>query len=202
VSAVAANLRSDLALIADLAEGRVELDAAARAHLAACQQCADDLSWVTQTLALLRARELEEPPPPAVELTRALFRRRPARPASRPILAALGFDSSIATPAFGLRASATAERQLIFHAASYSIDLRVRPVEGRWVVAGQLLGGDDPGAMPPGARAEILGPADAASAEMDALSEFELPPIRPGHYSLTLLLGELILVIPALELGT
>jgi hypothetical protein len=189
------------ALLADIAEQRANPDDAALVHLAACRKCADELDWLTQTLVLLRARELEEPPARAVELSRALFRRRAARPAPRrPLLAALGFDSARSAPAFGLRSGATAERQLIFHAASYSIDLRVRPIEDRWVVAGQLLG-DEAVAGLPGGRAEILGPADAASVEIDELSEFELPPLRPGQYTLSLLLGELILVIPALELG-
>jgi hypothetical protein len=189
------------ALLADLAEQRANPDDSALAHLAACRQCAGELAWLTQTLVLLRARELEEPPARAVERSRALFQRRAARPAPRrPILAVLGFDSTRSAPAFGLRSGATAERQLIFHAASYSVDLRVRPLEDRWVVAGQLLGDESTMALS-GGRAEILGAADAASAEMDELSEFELPPLRPGEYTLSLLLGELILMIPGLELG-
>jgi hypothetical protein len=188
------------ALLADFAEGRASPDAAAQAHLARCRQCADELAWLADALQLLRARELEEPPPRAVSLTKALFRQRAARPAPRrPILAVLGFDSSAATPAFALRSAGAAERQLIFHAPPYSIELRIRQLGERWAVAGQLLG-DEP-ALAPGGRAEILGADDGASAEMSQLSEFELPPVRPGQYTLTLLLGELILVVPALGLG-
>jgi hypothetical protein len=189
------------ALLADLAESRANPDDSALAHLAICQQCADELAWLTNALQLLRARELEEPPARAVTLTKALFRQRAARPAPRqPILAVLGFDSSGGAPAFAMRSAGAAERQLIFHAPPYSIDVRLRRLQERWIVAGQLLG-DQP-AVPPGGRAEILGPNDGASAEMDELSEFELPPLRPGQYTLTLLLGELVLVIPALELGS
>lgn len=189
------------ALLADLAEGRATPEESARAHLAICRQCADELAWLSDALQLLRARELEEPPARAVTLTKALFRQRAARPAPRrPILAVLGFDSGGAAPAFALRSAGATERQLIFHAPPFSIDLRVRPLQERWVVAGQLLG-DEPAVLP-GGRAEILGPNDGASAEMDELSEFELPPIRSGNYTLTLLLGELVLVVPALELGS
>ena len=51
-------------------------------------------------------------------------------------------------------------------------------------------------------RALLTRSMELSTAEMDELSEFELPPIRPGSYTLTLLLGELVLVVPALELGS
>lgn len=155
------------ALLADIAEQRVSPDGAAQAHLAACRQCAEDLAWLQETISLLRARKLEEPPAQTVEQVKALFRQRTPRPQRRPILAALGFDSRLTAPAFGLRSSAPAERQLIYHAAPYSIDLRIKPLEGRWVVAGQLLSGDEGAGISPGGKAEILGPAGGATAEMD-----------------------------------
>lgn len=186
-------------LIVDIAEGRTSPDAGARAHLDACPTCSSDLRWMSRTLAALQAEAAEEPPARAVADVKALFRaRRPQRaPRASPLAAMLRFDSARARPAFALRAGASAERQLLFSAGPYDIDLRIAPAGDRWVVSGQLLGNilDDRG------HVEILSHADSDRAELSPESEFVLRPLRAGTYSLTISFAHGAAVTCNVELG-
>lgn len=186
-------------LIADIAEGRAAPDVGAQAHLAACPSCSASLAWLSRTIGTLRADTSEEPSARAVGAVKALFRALPPYQAHRPsfLTAMLRFDSARALPAFGLRASATAERQLLFSAGPYDVDLRVAPAGERWAVTGQLLG-NAPGDQ---GHVEILGPADADRAELSPESEFVLRPLRAGTYSLTISLATKAIVLRDVELG-
>lgn len=186
-------------LLADIAEGRAAPDADARSHLAACPTCAENLAWLSRLIGLMRADASEEPAPLAVGAVKALFRARPPRSAQRPALltALLRFDSARSAPAFGLRSAAAAERQLLFSAGPYDVDLRVVPAGERWSVSGQLLG--DPGSAH--GHAEMLGHADAAHAELNAQSEFALRPLLPGRYTLTIRIADQAIVLPDVELS-
>lgn len=175
-------------LIADIAEGRSDPDSDARSHLDACPGCVADLAWLTHTVVTLRADTSEEPAARAVADVKALFRARAPRPAFPlgTLDALLRFDSARAVPAFGLRSGGTTERQLIFSAGPYDVDLRIAPAGDRCSVAGQLLG-NIPGAR---GQAEILGSADADRAKLSPESEFAFRPLRPGMYSLTIRFDE------------
>lgn len=182
--------------IADVAEGRSAPDQDALAHLAACASCAADLAWLTRTIGLLRDPAAEDAPAAAVAESKAIFRSRRTQPA-RLTRALLRFDSARAAPAFGLRADATLERQLLLEADGYEIELRIAPAGERWSVAGQLLGGE----RAEGGGVELLGATDIASAQLNELQEFVLAPVRGGRYNLTLTLAGRAIVVPGLELG-
>jgi hypothetical protein len=186
-------------LIADIAEGRRVPDVDAQAHLDTCPACAADLAWLARTMTAMRADTSEEPGARAVGDVKALFRARVPRPASplSAIAALLHFDSARAVPAFGLRTGGTTERQLIFSAGPYDVDLRVTSTGDRYTVAGQLLGNILAG---PG-QAEITGPADADHAELSPESEFVFRPLRPGTYSLTIRFDEQLIVLRNVEIG-
>lgn len=186
-------------IIADMAEGRLPLDSSSEAHLAACPACAAKLSWLRRTFSLLRSDTSEEPSARAVADVKALFHtRRRQAPRPSPLAALLRFDSARAMPAFGLRAAAATERQLLFSAGPYDVDLRVAPAGDRWAVTGQLFGNilGDRGYV------EILGPADGDRAELSPESEFYLRPVRTGTYSLTINLSSSAIVLSDVELGT
>ncbi len=154
------------------------------------------------TLELLGASALEEPPPAAVAQVKALFRQhRPGgdRVAPRPLSAILRFDSARAAPAFGLRSSGVLERQLFFQADPYALDLRLGPAGTGWIVAGQVLGLEQP--VPSAVWVELLGAHGRAEATLNELCEFTLAPVRPGRYHLMLLIGAQSILIPDLELG-
>lgn len=189
-------------LLADIAEGRVVAGAAEADHLAACPACAAELAWLQRTLSLLRSTELEEPPAEPVDRVKALFRRHrpvPKYAAPRLLTAILRFDSASGAPAFGLRSAGALERQLLFHADPYALDLRLSPAAAGWAVAGQLLGLEQP--VSSAAVVELLGANGRVETALNELFEFVLAPVRPGRYQLTVLLDEQLILIPDLELG-
>ena len=186
--------------LVDLAEGRTTPadQAQARLHLAVCPRCAAEVAWLEHVIGLMRSDTAEPPPAHAVAAARRLL-RPPARPAeqdARPqLMAVLQFDSARAPVAVGRRAGAPAERQLLFGASNYLLDLRLAPHGPLWVISGQLLGASD------GRQVELDGPAGMVRATLNELSEFALPPAPAGSYTLRLQLAELDITIAGLEVG-
>lgn len=188
-------------LIADLAEGRVAPSDGARQHLATCGRCAADLAWLERLIALARAAAFDEPPYDVVRRVKVLLReRRAPSPGPRLLHAMLRFDSALNRPAFGLRADASLERQILLDADDCVVDLRIAPAGDHVIVTGQLLADGRAPAEP--ASAELLGAGGQASADLNELNEFTMPPVRPGQYTLTISLGDRTILVPGLELGT
>lgn len=115
----------------------------------------------------------------------------------RRLVAALSFDSSSnLAPAFGVRAGQATSRQLLYSAEENDIDIRITPDGETWIVAGQVLGEDCSGG-----RIEIEGAGELATAELNDLCEFTLPPLPAGSYAVRLRLGSADIEIPKLELS-
>lgn len=186
--------------LADIADGRLIPDQEIVKHLDTCPVCAADLAWLKRTISLLRSATTEEPPQATVALIKTRFRQRHARTPllSNLIQSILRFDSIVSRPAFGLRAGAATERQLLFSADSYEIDLRIMPQGNLWVVSGQILSSDSDSIS--SGTVELMGP-DVSSAEMNELSEFSLPPVAAGSYKLAIRFAESAVIISDLELG-
>jgi anti-sigma factor RsiW len=192
------------ARLADLAEGRLspEEAAAERAHLDACTSCAGQAAQLGHLAALMRADTTEDAPPALVSGVVRMFRARPAQAAEpgllRRLVAALAFDSSSQTPAFGVRSGQAAPaRQMLFSAGDLDVDLRLaRGAEG-WTVSGQVLGPCAGGAV------ELVGDdgSTAARASLNELCEFTLlPPTPDGAYALRLRFDQTEVEIPELSL--
>src|SRR5689334_17185248 len=112
---------TEFSKLADLVEERLANSErqAVLAHLAACQACSAQRVKLEKTLALMRANDLQEAPRYALAQVVDLFQSRPKPKASlsERLVALLKFDSQQMTPAFGVRAAATApQRQLLFTA--------------------------------------------------------------------------------------
>jgi anti-sigma factor RsiW len=191
------------ARLADLAEGRLSPEAAAeeRAHLDACTRCAGQAARLGHLAALMRADTAEDAPPALVSGVVRMFRERRAGESApgllRRLVAALTFDSSGLTPAFGVRSSQAAPaRQLLFSAGDLDVDLRLAQGPEGWTVSGQVLGPCD------GGEVELFaaGGATAARAALNELCEFALPPRPEGAYALRLRLGDAEVEIPELSL--
>jgi anti-sigma factor RsiW len=182
--------------LVDLASGQLPLEeqAPTRAHTATCEACAADLAWLERTLASLSLPTIG-PPPAAAAHVKALLRTRRA-PTRQRVGATLRFDSARAPQAGGLRADADDERQLLFAAGQFDIDVHLTPAEDQWVVAGQIFGPATSGAI------ELAGSSGAFRTALSDLCEFALPPVPVGRYTLFVQIDDLEVTIPDLELGT
>jgi anti-sigma factor RsiW len=192
------------ARLADLAEGRLSPAEAAeeRAHLDGCTRCAGQAAQLGHLAALMRADTTEDAPAALVSDVVRMFRARRAGESApgllRRLVAALTFDSSSLTPAFGVRSGQAAPaRQLLFSAGDLDVDLRLAQGPEGWTVSGQVLGPCK------GGEVELVGAegSTAARAALNDLCEFTLlPPTPDGTYALRLRLDETEIEIPELSL--
>jgi hypothetical protein len=180
--------------IVELAERGAALDEQARKHIAGCSVCAGELARVERLITLMRTSHIESPPDQAAARVRTLFRDH-RRKAGRPrIDATLSFNSARAPLAAGLRTGSTVERQLVFAAGAFLIDLHITLAQDQWIVAGQIL---DPEAN---GMVELTGPTISVRADISDLSEFRRPAVPAGRYTLAFQLADLDIAIPDLEL--
>jgi hypothetical protein len=112
------------------------------------------------------------------------------------VTAILHFDSGGLTPVFGVRSVKPGSRQLLFSTNAEEIDLRIEPDGGGWLVSGQILG------QSTGQGTAILdGETGAHKATLNELSEFSLPTVEAGIYTLILSLTSVDVEINDLRVG-
>ena len=186
--------------LVDFVEGRLSADegAQSRAHVSACRRCTAEVAWLERVIELMRTNDLEEPPARVAVYITDLFRSRgaPAPPPVRQrILAALRFDSAQLPLPVGMRSGPIAERQLVFSAEGFDLDLHITPAGSLWMVAGQVLGPDQPG------QVDLRGSSGTLQAELSDVSEFVLPPVPAGDYTLILRLANLEVEVSGLKIG-
>lgn len=182
--------------LVDQAEGRYPLDELEQEHLLQCTRCAADLQWLTSVLAVMRSDQNELVPPAVVVRAKQLAQRlpQPTQAAFRKRLVAhLRFDSAQTPLVYGMRTTSLGQRQVLLESEPYMVDLRMRPEGELWSVAGQVLGTDATG------QVALEGEA-TASDTLNANSEFSLPPVPAGTYSLRFALAEVEIIVPALDL--
>lgn len=185
--------------IVDFYEKRLpdgESGAVAR-HLAGCTACAARLSELGHVLELMVTDDSEAPPGRAVEAARRAFRDRPAAAVPsfvRRVVAMLTFESTGASPAYGFRSAQPSERNLLFTAEEYDVQVTARPMDGSWSIAGQVLGPEVAGEI------ALVGERDEMVVPLSDLCEFTLPPVGAGRYTLALRLDDVEIVLPELLL--
>lgn len=185
--------------LTDLAENRLTGDerTAAQTHLNACSRCSTQFEKVEQTINLMRTDEAVDAPRDVLASTLNLFRARAdeGQPSlARRVMAALSFDSTQLTPAYGVRSGQATARQMLYSAGENDLDLRVTPSGETWIVSGQVLG------ECAGGRVELAGATGEAAAELNELCEFSLPPVPNGTYTLRLRLSDVEVEVPELQL--
>jgi anti-sigma factor RsiW len=165
-------------------------------HLERCERCAADVAWLRDTIALMRCDTTVDVPAEVVQRAAQLFvsREQPALPLFRRLLASLTFDSLQLSPAAGLRAGPSPERQIIFHAGDYDVDLRVARSGAEWALSGQVLGPASGGTI------EVKAPSWSTLIAMDELCEFHLSAVPPGNYVLLLRLDDHEVELPIIDL--
>lgn len=187
--------------LADLAENRTATDQRSdlMTHVSTCTNCKGKLQGLEQLMLLMRTDTAPDAPRDLIAYAVNIFAQREVLRAPsllRRIVAALTFDSSAnLVPAFGMRSGQAASRQLVYSAEGNDVDLRLTPLKDQWVVAGQLLGdGCQPGEV------RLEGETRSATAPLNELCEFTLPPVPSGSYRLLLRLGNIEVEVPQLEL--
>jgi anti-sigma factor RsiW len=187
------------AWLADLVDGRLGDDEQAEtaAHLAACPQCAANLAWLERVLGLMRDDTARDAPPHAIAAAKRIFdrsRQAPA-PVRKQLNGTLRFDSRHATAPAGVRTVRQPDRQMLFAAAEFLLELRIAASGPLWIISGQLLGDAQ------AEQVELRGPAWMSQTPLNDVSEFMLPPAPSGNYTLTVQLSDLDITIAGLELG-
>jgi len=187
--------------LADLIDGceTPENQRSLMAHISECHRCATEYNRLEHFITLMKTDRAEDAPRDVLAQAVNLFQQRAESKAPsmvRRLMAALSFDSFTTAPAFGVRSGQSIARQLVYSVEGYDIDLRVTTEEDQWIVSGQVLR-QDCGA----ARAEIAGTTGSATAALNENCEFTLPPLPRGDYLLRILMPDLELEIPHLDLG-
>lgn len=135
----------------------------------------------------------------------------------RPLVpAVLRFDSDQVGLVAGLRgavpptAGAAPVRQLLYDAGGHEIELQIVGAGPEWGISGQVFSPPVAGPLAaetlpedlrPGDRTiDLHGPAGEARGELDEHSEFVLPPVPPGTYTLTLRLEDVEVAVERLAL--
>ena len=183
--------------LTDLAEGRLPEAAAAvaRSHVAACAQCAAELSELERVIGLMRGYAMESAPDYVIHRAiRLLRQRRPLAPPRRRLAALLGFDSRQQPTLATVRSGQPLARMLLFNAEPYAINLRIMPSGDSWSLTGQVLGPVQ------GGQLELLGPATAL-AMLNERGHFALSGLPAGIYALSLRLDDAEIDVANLELG-
>lgn len=188
------------AQVVDLVEGRLSAgdQAQAQAHTANCARCAAQFTWLARVIALMRADKAGDPPAQVVARAVDLFgMRRTLDPVAvrQRRTAALRFDNWRTGPALGVRGGARPERQLLFNAEGFDIDVRISRRGEVWAVVGQVLGPEQSG------QVTLRGASSTLQDVLNELSEFKLSPVSPGTYTLIVQLPSVEVEITELEVG-
>jgi hypothetical protein len=109
--------------------------------------------------------------------------------------AALRFDSWRTLPQAGIRGGTRSERQQLFSAESFDVDVRITRSGEVWTVAGQVLGPEQ------GGQVVLHGASGTLQGILTELSEFKLSPVPPDTYTLIVQLSSVEVEITGLEVG-
>jgi hypothetical protein len=119
-----------------------------KAHLEECQQCAAAGAWYEKVRALAAADDTVEPPSWVARRAIRLFETRRSESSLKAklgrLVASLIFDSQAQPSVVGVRSTDAMNRQLLYEADNYSIDVQISlSDEPRAGLVGQILRKDD-----------------------------------------------------------
>lgn len=177
-------------------------------HLAtSCADCAESRDWYQQVRKVAASDDTVTPPPWVLKRAVRIFdtqRDRPKLPARiGQAIAKLVFDSFARPALAGVRSTETANRQLLYRAGDYSIDLQIAPSEHtRADLIGQVLKEGDPTfESVAGLNFGIArGGETVFSAVTDEMGEFKVSGLEQGLYDLRVELSEGSITVPDLPL--
>lgn len=181
-------------------EGAGALASAVAAHLASgCAGCAAQVEWYKRVTTIAATDDTVEPPPWVLKRALKLF--EPSAPAAvRPpdnvvklierlgrLVAALVFDSAAQTSIAGARSVGIADRQMLYRAEAYHIDLQFATNDGeRAALTGQILrDGEFAFESVAGLELSLLREGRKVSSTLtNRFGEFSIAQLEHGHYDL------------------
>jgi hypothetical protein len=185
--------------VLDYLDGKLMPAEAARvaAHLASdCAACTETRTWYERVRAIAASDDMVAPPAWVFKQAVRLFdtARRP-RFVERigQAVATLVFDSFARPQLAGIRSTETANRQLLYRAGDYSIDLQIAPsADGRGDLIGQVLReGEATFESVANLRLEIArGSEPLFSTVTDEMGEFKIGDVDYGTYDLRIELAD------------
>jgi hypothetical protein len=195
----------------DHLDGRLTGDEAdlISAHLATgCDTCGETHGWYAGLRLVVAADDSCEPPPWVLKRAVRLFEIQQARPRLvervRKRIASLVFDSLTRPAPVGVRSTETANRQLLYRAGNYSIDLQVAPSDqSRADLTGQILKEGETAFDSVAGLSLALSRGDQPVCEMttNEMGEFKIRSIRQGEYDLSVETPEGVISVRALPVA-
>jgi hypothetical protein len=191
------NTHLSVAQIADAIDGRLG-KGEIQMHLTGCSHCTKEYALLEKTIGLMRRDDSIDAPQAAFTFATNLFRTRKQFVAkesvAQKIAAILKLDLSALSPAFGERSAAAAgERQMLFSAGEFDIDLRIHDTSGSFKLNGQILG-DISG----NATTKLVKGDFETEAKISESGEFSFSEVPAGTYDLSLQLADAEIVISGL----
>ncbi|HVG18467.1 MAG TPA: zf-HC2 domain-containing protein [Blastocatellia bacterium] len=187
---------------------RAEADRFATHLSAGCPQCAETRDWYERVRVIAASDESIEPPSWVFKRAVRIFENKPSRPRlverMGQVFATLIFDSLAQPAVAGVRSTETTNRQLLYRAGDYSIDLQVAPAEHlRTDLTGQILKeGELAFDSVSGLRLEISrGGAPVFSTVTGDLGEFKISGVDYGVYDLRVDVGNGSITVEGLPLA-
>jgi len=163
------------------------------AHLATgCRVCGETRSWYVSLQTIVTADDSCEPPPWVLKRAVRLFELEQARP--RLVervgqkIASLLFDSQARPAVVGVRSTETANRQLLYRAGAYSIDLQVTPSDQSQAdLTGQILKEGETAFQSVAGLSLALSREDepVCTITTNEMGEFKIKSIQQGEYDLS-----------------
>ena len=138
---------NDFERLIDYADGLLsplEADSTSKHLAGGCRRCGDEIDWYGRLKAIASSDDSVEPPAWVFNrAVRAFGLRRPGaglRERVGKLIASLAFDSFGRAALAGVRAAETSERQLLYRAHPYSIDVKITPLDlSQAGLTGQIL---------------------------------------------------------------
>ncbi|HET8677041.1 MAG TPA: hypothetical protein VFO63_14695 [Blastocatellia bacterium] len=196
--------------IIDYLDGQLDpmLAVEVAAHAASgCEGCAGDLAWYERVKSIAAADDTIDPPPwvlkRAVRLFETARSRKGVRAALGRLVATLVFDSQTRPLPAGVRLTEAADRQLLYRAGAYTVDLQIASMDARARLSGQVLKeGEFKFESVARSKVFLLSEEEAlASAVASNFGEFTLPPVACGQYDLRVETGDADITIVGLTIS-
>jgi hypothetical protein len=186
-----------LETLVDIAENRLPSGTfeTASAHFQTCSACSDKLRQLQHVILLMKGDTAEDAPRDVLASAINIFATEKTAITIPRVVAVLIFDSRSAGPAFGMRSLHSAWRQMLYSAQDSDVDLRIRVQNEECIITGQVIREGCKGGL-----VEISGATGSTQANLNELCEFTLPAIPIGKYSLRLMLPDIEIEIPELEI--